>query len=149
MYVISQRNMPLMQAIFYSLAATVCLLLHEWGSCWSKQFAIKFNQERRWKTDGWTDGRTNKHIRKQYIWMPQYSHCGKPGWCRSSLNAWIWKKQTMRVQKTVIESIVVLGQTYAWKGQAGHFKMKSVGSICILANLRIRTVSALFRTSLI
>ncbi len=26
-----------------SLAATVCLLLHEWGSCQSKQFAIKFN----------------------------------------------------------------------------------------------------------
>ncbi len=34
----------LRSTIYYSLAATVCLLLLEWGSCQSKQSAIKFNR---------------------------------------------------------------------------------------------------------
>ncbi len=45
----------------HSLAATVCLLLHEWGSCRSKQFAMRGCERQ--------DERTNGHIRKQYIWI--------------------------------------------------------------------------------
>ena len=36
-------DLSVQRKIIYSLAATVCLLLHEWGSCQSKQFAIKSN----------------------------------------------------------------------------------------------------------
>ncbi len=59
-----------------SPAATVCLLLHEWGSCQAKQFAIKFNVlMQKIRSIGPTvrageavkAEHTHTHIRKQYI----------------------------------------------------------------------------------
>ena len=55
--------------MLYSLAATVCLLLHEWGSCQSKQFAIKFNRSNgsiRRGAERRTDERTDTFVNNIY-----------------------------------------------------------------------------------